>query len=239
MPEFRNREQYEKQKGERMQEWTQTPSESEFAGIPRGSQFSPEADLGVPGEEEKKRRGNYVIWAVVLLVAFLSVVIIYRQFFQAETWTDSSYTNRKLGFTMGIPEGWSRYDFTFKGKARQFASEGRGRVLFVLSPDNRKDIGYTLMFVDMKGIKTGIVDAGASINSLASAFSRQGLKTEQFIKTIGKIDIPFLKASRRSDIFIMGNFMVSTEKMFFVQFISDSDEYEEEFWNSIESFEVF
>ncbi len=230
MPKFENRDEYERWKAEKMQGSAQ-PQPELFS-----EPYATETD--VP-EGKNKKTGLYIA-LIIMAVAVLSVFVIYRMFSSNETWTDTSYTNLELGFTMDIPEGWDKYDFTMKEKA-MFKMEklggSRGKLIFTLTPDNRRDIGYSMMYIDTKGVDAGNNDR--VIGSLASAFSRQRYKTEQFRKNIAGIDIPFVRASNRDrSIFIMGSITVSPEKMFFVQYASNSGEYEEKFWESVESFEL-
>jgi len=228
MPKFKNREEYERWKAERMQGEAQTP---------------PEIISDVP--EVKKKKSSVYIVLVALVVMAISIFVIYKQFFQPEeTWTESSYTNWKLGFSMDIPEGWGKYDFTRQEKAmiemESLAAGGKVEILFTLTPNNRRDIGYSMIYLDMKGMDTNRMagNSDVAINSLASALSDQGFKAERIEKSIAGMDIPFVRANQRKIIFIFGTFSLSPEKIFVVQFIDNSGEFEEEFWRSIGSFEL-
>ncbi len=224
MPEFQNREEYERWKAEKMRKGAQTA-------------------IDIEPEIEKKKTGKY-IWGVVLVVIALSIFIIYKQFFQMDaTWTDTLYTNWALGFSMDIPEGWDKYDFTLKEKA-MFKMEklggSIGKILFALAPDNRRDTAYIMVYIDLEGKDSSRVNdkMRGLMNSFASAMAKQSYKAEQFEKTIAGIDSPFMRAYRGENIFIMGNFSLSPEKILMVQFFSSTREYEGEFWQSIESFEL-
>lgn len=223
LPKFKDKEDYERWKAERA---LRPPTLPPLSDIPAASDNS---------------TAKY-IWAIVLVGVALSVFVLWMVFKPNVTLTDTSYTNRDLGFTMDIPEGWDDYDFTLGEKAtlkmENFAAGGIGDLLFALTTDNRRDVGYSLLYLDLEGVGP-IKGSSVFLNSLASALSKQGYDTEQFEETtVGGIDIPFMRAYRGYSTFITGIFSLSQEKVFFIQFVDESGDYEEEFWQSIKSFEL-
>ena len=115
------------------------PVTQEAPNLPSQGVFPDEPEI------KKTNTGIYVSLAV-LAVLVLSAFIVYTQFLKKETWTDTSYTNWKLGFSMDIPEGWEKYDFTLKEKAmlkmEKFAYGGQGKILCTLAHDTRRDTAY-------------------------------------------------------------------------------------------------
>ncbi len=224
MPKFKDKEDYERWKAERAL---------------RPSTLPPLSDIPAASDNSTAK----YIWAIVLVGVALSVFVLWMVFKPNVTWTKDSYTNLDLGFTMDIPEGWDDYDFTLGEKAtfkmENFASGGKGDMLFTLTPDNRRDVGYSLMYLDLEGVGPIKGSSTVVLNSLASALSKQGYDTLQFEETtVSGIDIPFMRAYRGYSTFIMGTFSLSLEKVFFIQFVDESGEYEDEFWQSIKSFEL-
>ncbi len=224
MPKFKDKEDYERWKAERA---LRPPTLPPLSDIPAASDNS---------------TAKY-IWAIVLVGVALSVFVLWMVFKPNITWTDTSYTNRDLGFTMDIPEGWDDYDFTLGEKAtfklENFASGGRGDILFTLTPDNRRDVGYSLIYLDLEGVNLIKDSSTVVLNSWASAWSKSGYDTAQFEETtVSGIDIPFMRAYRGYSTVIVGFFSLSPEKLFFIQFMDESGEYEEEFWQSIGSLEL-
>ena len=226
MPKFRNREDYEKWKNEQMHNAQNAPLRPM------------EMTSDVP-DEEKSKKGLFIILAVLIGIALASV-FAYNQFSKGKvTWTETSYTNRKHNFRIDIPEGWSTYEFSSDVKAAIRASTAPGtKTLFTLSPNNSRKTVYGLM--DMhKVIKPDNPNVhariNAEINKARDLFKDQGFKIRKFDKTISGLTASFVRAQRYNTVFITGILLQAPDNTIMFQFINSDGSYEREFWKSAES----
>jgi hypothetical protein len=226
MPKFRNREEYERWKNDKMQNAEHAP-------------VSPmEMTSDVP-EEEKSKKGLFIILAVLIGITLASV-FAYKQFSEGKvTWTETSYTNRKHNFRIDIPEGWSTYEFPADVKAAISAGTAPGtKTLFTLSPNNSRNAVYGLMDMhkvlkpDNPNVQGRI---NAEINKARNLFKNQGFKIRKFDKTISGLTAIFVRAQRYKTVFITGILLQAPDNTIMFQFFNSDGSYEREFWKSAES----
>jgi hypothetical protein len=228
MPKFKNREEYEQWKAEKLAQAQNAPG------------TSMEMTSGVPEDKESKK-GTFIILTVLIVIA-LSGFFIYKQFSQDNVdWTEFSYTNRTLGFSVNIPEGWSQYEFPPEIKAAIKAGTVPGtKTLFTLSPNNSKDAVYGIMDMQ-KVIQPDNPNVGARINgelkTAEALFKGQGFRVSRFKKTISGLTASFMKAKRYKSVFITGVVLKAPENIIMFQFFNSDGKYEREFWKSAETLE--
>jgi hypothetical protein len=228
MPKFRDREEYERWKAEKMQK------------AQNASALSTDMTSDVPEAKESKK-GIFITLSVFIVIV-LSVFFVYKQFSQGNVdWTETSYTNGDLGFSIEIPKEWNKYEFPPEIKAAIKASTVPGtKTLFTLSPNNSKDAVYGLM--DMhKVIKPDSPNIHAQINDelnkAGELFKGQGFRISKFNKTISGLTASFMRANRYKTVFITGLVLQAPEDIIMFQFFNSDGRYEQEFWKSAETLE--
>ena len=120
MPKFANREEYEAWKDGKIIE----------------SQYSPEGiqSTAVPSQSN----AGLIIGLIVFVVAVMAGAYTYLENFQASVvWTENSYTNTSLGFSIDLPEGWEKFEYRpeLKKQIDSYTPAG-AKSLFIISPNN-------------------------------------------------------------------------------------------------------
>jgi hypothetical protein len=222
MTKFANREEYEAWKDGKIIE----------------SQYSPEGIQSTSAASQSN--AGIITGLIIFVVVVLAGAYVYLENYQAKVvWTDTSYTNSSLGFSIDLPEGWKQFEFRpeLKKQIEAFTPAG-SKTLFLVSPNNSENTVYEM--IDMqkvippdRGDANNVIEA--EISKLQGMLSSLGFETSPFNMTIDGLDARFLQANLSSSVFVTGIILKPEEQVLMFQFYDLMGTADQQFWRSARS----
>ena len=222
MSKFANREEYEAWKDGKIIE----------------SQYSPEGIQSTAAPSQSN--AGLIIGLIVFVVAVMAGAYTYLENFQASVvWTENSYTNTSLGFTIDLPEGWEKFEYRpeLKKQIESYTPAG-AKSLFIISPNNSENTVYEMLDMqkvippDRKDVNS-IVDA--ELRKLDGMLTSMGFETSPFTMSIDGLDARFLQANLASSVIVAGIILKPQEHTIMLQFYDLMGTGTQEFWRSARS----